>query len=105
MVMLCDVGSFSETLFRKIHAVLNLKGRLIIVDKFAPSKTGVPQSRLLSAFLTSLESPAQSIDYITTQVLQTRLHQAGFRDYSTTSVPHNDNLPWNMDWTMIEAQM
>lgn len=104
MVMLCDVGSFSEILFRRIHDVLNLKGRLVIVDKFAPSKTGAPPSRLLSAFLTSLESPAQSVDYITTEVVQTRLQQAGFRDLSITSVPHKDNLPWNIDWIMLEAQ-
>jgi hypothetical protein len=83
---------------------LNLKGRLVIVDKFAPSKTGAPPSRLLSAFLTALESPAQSVDYITTEVVQTRLQQAGFQDFSTTPVPHKDKLPWNIDWIMIEAQ-
>jgi SAM-dependent methyltransferase len=104
LVLLCDVGSFSENLLRRIHDVLNLKGRLVIVDKFAPSKTGVPPSRLLSAFLTSLESPAQSVDYITTEVVQTRLQQAGFRDVSATPVPHNDDLPWNIDWIMIQAQ-
>ena len=103
MVMLCDVGSFSKMLFRRIHAILNLKGRLVIVEKFAPSKTSAPPSRLLSAFLNSLESPAQSVDYITTEVVQTRLQQAGFRDSSATSVPHKDNLPWNIDWVMIEA--
>jgi SAM-dependent methyltransferase len=104
MVMLCDAGSFSETLFRRIHDILNRKGRLIIVDKFAPNRTSAPPSRLLAAFLTSLESPAQSIDYITAEVVQTRLQQAGFRDFSKTSVPHQDNLPWNIDWIMLEAQ-
>ena len=105
MVMLCDVGSFSEILFRRIYDdVLNLNGRLIIVDKFAPSKTSAPPSRLLSAFLTSLESPAQSVGYITAEVVQTRLQQAGFRDISMTSVPHKDNLPWNIDWSMLEAR-
>ena len=104
MVMLCDVGSFSEILFRRIHDALNLKGRLIIVDKFAPSRTSAPPSRLLSAFLNSLESPAQSIDYITTEVVKTRLQQAGFRDLSSTRVPHKDQLPWNIDWTMLEAK-
>ncbi len=104
MVMLCDVGSFSETLLRRIHHVLNPKGRLVIVDKFAPCKIGAPSSRLLAAFLNSLESPAQSVDYITTEVVQARLQQAGFRDLSTTPVPHQDHLPWNIDWTLIEAQ-
>jgi hypothetical protein len=102
--MLCDVGSFGESLFRRIHGILNRMGRLVIVDKFAPSQTGVPSSRLFAAFLAALESPAESIDYITTDVVQTQLHQAGFRNTSITSVPHKDNLPWNMDWTMLEAQ-
>jgi SAM-dependent methyltransferase len=104
MVMLCDVGSFSEILFRRVHDALTLEGRLVIVDKFAPSKTGAPPSRLLSAFLTSLESPAQSVDYITTEAVQTRLQQAGFHDLSTAPVPHKDNLPWNVDWTVLEAK-
>jgi hypothetical protein len=104
MVMLCDVGSFSEILFRRIYDVLNLKGHLVIVDKFAPSRTSAPPSRLLSAFLDSLEYPAQSIDFTTTEVVQTRLQQAGFRDFSVSSVPHKDNLPWNIDWIMLTAR-
>jgi len=104
MVMLCDVGSFSEILLRRIYDVLNLKGQLVIVDKFAPSRTATPPSRLLSAFLDSLEHPAQSIDFTTAEVVQSRLQQAGFRVISITSVPHKDNLPWNIDWTMLEAQ-
>jgi hypothetical protein len=98
------VGSFSEIFFRRIYDALNLKGHLVIVDKFAPSRTSAPPSRLLSAFLDSLEYPAQSIDFTTTEVVQTRLQQAGFRDFSVSSVPHKDNLPWNIDWIMLEAR-
>jgi predicted O-methyltransferase YrrM len=104
MVMLCDAGSFSQILFRRIYDVLNRKGRLIIIDKFAPSRTSTPPSRLLSAFVTSLASPSQSVDYITTEEVQNRLQQTGFRGVSTASVPHKDHLPWNIDWIMIEAQ-
>jgi SAM-dependent methyltransferase len=105
MVMLCDVGLFSEILFRRIYDdVLNRNGRLVIGDKFAPRKTGAPPSRLLAAFLNSLESPAPSVDYITIEVVQTQLQQAGFRDLSITPVPHKDNLPWNIDWTLLEAK-
>jgi SAM-dependent methyltransferase len=104
LVMLCDVGSFSESLFRRIYNVLNLKGQLVIVDKFAPSRTSAPPSRLPSAFLDSLENPAQSIDFTTTEVVQTRLQQAGFRESYVTSVPHKDNLPWNIDWIILEAR-
>ena len=104
MVMLCDVSLFSEILFRKIYKVLNAKGRFVIVDKFAPSRTSAPPSRLPSAFLYSLEYPSQSIDFTTAEVVQTRLQQAGFRDFSIISVPHKDNLPWNIDWSMLEAK-
>ena len=104
MVLLCDVGLFSESLFRRIHDdVLKPKGRLVLVDKFPPGSTGVPPSRLLSAFITSLESPAPAVDYITTEVVQARLQEAGFRVFSVTPVPHKDNLPWNIDWIMLEA--
>jgi len=105
MVMLCDVGLFSEILFRKIYDVLNLKGRFVIVDKFALSRTSPPPSRLSSAFLDSLVYPAQSIDFTTTEVVQTRLQQVGFRGFTVSSVPHIDNLPWNIDWVMLEARM
>jgi SAM-dependent methyltransferase len=104
MVMVCDVGEFSETLFRRIYTALNLKGRLVIVDKFAPSRTSAPPSRLSPVFLDSLENPAQFIDFTTTEVVQTRLQQAGFGDFSISSVPHKDNLPWNIDWSMLVAR-
>ena len=104
MVMLCDVGTFSEILFGRIYDALNLKGHLVIVDKFAPSRTSAPPSRLPSAFLDSLVSPAPSIDFTTAEVVQIRLEQVGFRDFSLTSVPHKDNLPWNIDWMMLKAR-
>jgi SAM-dependent methyltransferase len=104
MVMLCDVGAFSEILFRRICDVLNPKGRLVIVDKFAPSRTSAPPSRLLSAFLDSLEYPSQSIDFTTMEVVQARLQQAGLGGFSVAPVPHKDNLPWNIDWIMLEAR-
>jgi hypothetical protein len=105
MVILCDVGSFSELLFRRIYDdVLNLNGHLVIVDKFAPLRTSAPPSRLTSAFLDSLKNPAQSVDFTTTELVQTRLQQAGFRDVSVTPVPHKDDLPWNIDWALLKAR-
>jgi SAM-dependent methyltransferase len=104
MVLLCDVGVFSDSLFRKIHSALNRNGHLVVVDKFAPSKTEPPPSRLSGAFLSSLDSPAQFISFTTLEMVQARLQEAGFRGFSTTSVPHKDNLRWNLDWTMLEAR-
>ena len=104
MVILCDVGLFSEILFGRIHDVLNLKGQLVIIDKFAPSRTSAPPSRLSSAFLDSLACPAQSIDFTTTATVQKQLKQSGFGDFSISKVPQKDNLPWNIDWIMLEAR-
>jgi SAM-dependent methyltransferase len=104
MVMLCDVGSFSEALFRRIYNLLNARGHLVIVDKFAPSRTSPPPSRLSSAFLDSLECPAQTMDFTTVEMVQGRLQQAGFRELWSSRVPHKDDLPWNVDWIMLRAR-
>jgi SAM-dependent methyltransferase len=104
MVLLCDVGVFDDLLFRKIYAALNQGGHLVIVDKFAPSKTCPPPSRLLSALLDSLEHPAESIDFITAGEVQARLRQSGFQAFSATPLPHKDSLPWNVDWSLLEAR-
>jgi predicted O-methyltransferase YrrM len=104
MVMLCDVGSFGDTLFRRIRGALNPEGRLVVVDKFASSETDAPPSRLPFAFLASLECPAESVRLTTVEAVQARLQDVGFRDFSTTPVPHKDHLPWNLDWTVLEAR-
>lgn len=104
MVMLCDVGLLSDVLFGKIHRALNTDGRLVVVDKFAPSEVDAPPSRLSGAFLDSLQHPAQSIHFTTAETVQSQLQKAGFRDFTITAVPPKDNLPWNIDWTMLEAR-
>lgn len=104
LVLLCDVGIFSDILFRKIHDVLNRNGQLVIVDKFAPTQTDPPPSRLSGAFLNSLDHPADSIEFTTVERVQARLQEAGFRDLSTTRVPHKEYLRWTLDWTMLKAQ-
>jgi SAM-dependent methyltransferase len=104
MVVLCDVGLFSKVLFRRIHAVLNADGQLVVVDKFAPTTSCPPASRLPSAFLWTLQHPGPSIEFTTTGTIQTQLEQVGFRDISTYAVPHKDNLPWNVDWTLLSAR-
>jgi hypothetical protein len=43
-------------------------------------------------------------DFTTPEVVQARLQQAGFREFSMITVPHKDNLPWNLDWIVLEAR-
>jgi putative methyltransferase (TIGR04325 family) len=104
LVLLCDVGSFSDLLFRKIRDVLKLNGRLVVVDKFALTSTNPAPSRLSGAFLSSLDHPEPSIHFTTVEMVQARIQEAGYRDVSTTSVPHRDTLRWTLDWTMLEAR-
>ena len=104
LALLCDVGAFSESLFRRIYAALNPQGRLVIVDKFAPRRDSPPPSRLPAALLDALKDPAGSIDFTTVQVVQALLQQSGFRDLSATPVPPKDHLPWNIDWAMLQAR-
>jgi len=102
--MLCDVGSFSDGLLRKIGHCLNENGCLVVVDKFAPSRSSTPPSRLVAAFVASIELAEQFTSYITVEDVLSELRQAGFRDCSKIAVTHKDNLLWNIDWTMLIAQ-
>lgn len=104
MVMFCDVGPYIETLFHKIYDVLNPDGRLVIVDQFAPEVNIPAPSRTLWSFLGSLENPAQTSEFTTIDLVQTRLQQVGFRDFISTPVPNVEHLRWNIDWIMLEAR-
>ena len=97
------MGTFSERLLRRIYTLLPQRGRLVIVDKFAPAATVPPRSRLSLAFLDSLEHPSETMEFATAAAVQTRLKQAGFRDVCTRPVPPEDELPWNVEWSMLEA--
>ena len=104
MVLFCDSGPLSETLFRKIYDVLHPNGRFVIVSQFAPNQNNAPASHLLWAFLSSLERPAQTIKFQTRDIVQTWLQKAGFRDFATTAIPYKEHLRWNLDWIMLEAR-
>lgn len=103
-VLLCDSGPLRETLFRKIYDLLNPDGRLVIVDQFAPNQTTPAPSRVVWTFLSSLENPQESVRFTTTEMVQARLHQAGFRDCSTFPVPVTEPLRWNIDWIVLESR-
>jgi len=104
LVMLCDVGVFSESLLRRIYDLLNPEGKLVIVDKFAPSRSSPPPSRLYPAFLDALLTPAEAIGFTTAEDVQIQLQGVGFGELAVRAVPHEDSLQWNMDWSMVEAR-
>ena len=84
MVLQCDVGVYSEAIFRKLWAALNQGGRLVIVDHFAPAENVVSPARLYWTFQDSLVDP----DITVTPVpkFQSQLRQAGFQVLSENTV-------------------
>jgi hypothetical protein len=73
---------------------LNPGGRLVIVEQFAPAKDVAHASRLLWAFLGSLENP--NATPTTAREVQTRLTQTGFQLVSETTLGDG--------WVVIEAR-
>jgi SAM-dependent methyltransferase len=102
MVLLCDAGPHSEGLFRKIHAVLNPDGRLVIVDHFVSAPEIAPPSCLFWAFQGSLENP--SLAYTTTSEIEARLTRANYQVLSESTLPPKGVLRWSSDWVVIEAK-
>lgn len=101
MILQCDVGPYSEALFRKIRAVLNPGGRLVIVAQFAPAEGVAPLSRLYWAFLGSLENPDSA--FSTAAEVQTRLTRAGFQLLSESTLSPRRPLRWSSGWIVIET--
>jgi predicted O-methyltransferase YrrM len=85
MVLHCDVGVYSEALFRKLWAALNQGGRLVIVDHFAPAENVASPARLYWTFQDSLADP--DLGVMTVAKLQNQLTQAGFHLLSEDTLP------------------
>ncbi|MHA2297477.1 MAG: methyltransferase [Candidatus Hodarchaeales archaeon] len=85
MILECDVGIYNEELFRKMLYALNEGGRLVIVSntneqgawlKHAESDSSL--SRLLNAFISSLEVPR--LTSLTISDVKTLLTKIGFQN-------------------------
>jgi predicted O-methyltransferase YrrM len=85
MVLHCDVGVYSETLFRKLWTALDQGGRLVIVDHFAPAENVASPARLYWTFQDSLADP--DLGVMTVAKLQNQLTQAGFHLLSEDTLP------------------
>ncbi|MHA2233464.1 MAG: methyltransferase [Candidatus Hodarchaeales archaeon] len=87
MILECDVGIYTEELFRKLRGILNEGGRLVIVTNLDGlsawlTKTGKkpPLDRLMNVFLGSLGSPKLATTSI--QDVKKPLTNAGFQNVS-----------------------
>jgi SAM-dependent methyltransferase len=102
LVLECDSGPYTESFFRKVRAVLNPGGRLVIVYQLAESEGIAPRPWLHWAFLASLENPEFSV--LTAEKVRSRLKRAGFQALSERTLPPGDALRWSSDWVLIEAR-
>ena len=102
LVLECDVGPYSEALFRKIRATLNPGGRLVVIDHFVSDADVAPPSCLFWAFQAVLANP--DFAHVTTTEIRTRLTRAGFQALSESVLPPAEVLRWSDDWVVIEAR-
>lgn len=101
LVLECDSGPYSEALFRKIRAVLNPGGRLVIVAQLAATEEVAPPSWLLWAFLASLGNPDCLL--LTSERVRNELDRAGFQLLSERALPPCEVRRWSADWVLLEA--
>lgn len=102
MILKCDVGHYTKALLRKIRSALNPGGRLVIVDKFAPTKEGAHPTRLHWAFLSSLENPDRT--GTTATEVENLLTQTGFEILTIHTLSSGESQRWSSGWVMIEAR-
>jgi SAM-dependent methyltransferase len=57
LVVMCDVGVYTDALFRRVGAILNPRGRLVIADDFGPGAGLAPHSRTHWALEKSMSDP------------------------------------------------
>jgi len=77
LAVMCDVGVYSVTLFRRVAAAMDRGARLVIADVFAPAAGVAPPSRVHWLFERSLSEPRFAIE--TTGEVEAMLQAAGFR--------------------------
>ena len=100
VIVYCDVGTYTEDLFRKFSASLNPVGRLIIVGKFGEETGFAHPSRAHWALLASLSGGATP-PQAGADILQL-LESAGFAHAEVTELPPVGSR-WASGWTMVIA--
>lgn len=76
LVLQCDVGVFSATLYQKLWRSLKPGGRLVFVEHFSPDEYSAPVTRVEWTFLDSLHDP--DFCFPTVTQVKAQLTEAGF---------------------------
>ena len=87
IILECDVGIYTEELFRKLHASLNRGGHLVIVDWLIQPDRQQSFWRLSHAFISSLGT--SEFTNQTSEEVQKLLAQVGFHPISAKTLENN----------------
>jgi len=96
MVLACDSADPSETLFKKIHDILNPGGHFVIVDQYASNENLVPHERISWAFRSSLGN-SDSLWPPTINEVENMIKEVGFQSNIITRISD--------DWSMISSRV
>jgi SAM-dependent methyltransferase len=104
LAVMCDVGLYSEDLFRRIASALTARGRFIIVDLFAPAPGVAPHTRVHWALERSLADPA--FRFPTADDIERLLTATGFRPCSRGTMRSGEtgDGQWTEPMTILEAE-
>lgn len=104
MVIECDVGVYTEQVFRKVRTVLNPGGRFVIIDQFAPVPGVAPEACISWALQGSVRDPDYS--YPTVQEVVTKLENSDFYLGKPIELPGmEDDSHFSGDMYMIEVHI
>lgn len=99
MIMECDVGVYSELLFKKLRKSLNAGGRYVIIDQFAPAERKAPPSRIAWALQGALRDP--DFTYPTAQDVADMLENTGYHKVAIKSLPGLASEPFQFTGDMV----
>jgi demethylspheroidene O-methyltransferase len=99
LIIECDVGVYTEALFRKMHNALNQGGRVVVVDEFPPAKGIAHAAGLYCALERSLNDPEFAAP--TADDVHVSLQKAGFSGITERALPARGEI--NPDTILIEG--